>query len=166
MKSTNSNLRTTDQNKKLYWLFTQLNIRESDQIADLVFDFTNGRTTHTSELTFIECRDLIKSLYRLYQGSKATQSEMIDRQAPDSPVRRELDRKRKGVIKAIFRWFELQGKDVSMDYVKAVACRASGVSDFNKISSRMLGNLYAEFCRKQRIGERMKLEGQDLPSNN
>ena len=62
----------------------------------------------------------------------------------------KLDRKRKGVIKAIFRWFELRGQQPTMEYVKGVACRAAGKTSFNEISPAELSRIYAEFCKKQR----------------
>ena len=65
------------------------------------------------------------------------------------PDRVELDRKRKGVIRAIFRWLELRGVNASMEYVKAIACRAAKRDRFNDISLGELTRVYAEFCRKQ-----------------
>ena len=148
------NLRTPAQNRKLYWLFGQLNIRDAEMISGIVYNATNGRTTHTRELRFLEAKELIENLSRTDKGSKA---ERIERSANEA-LKNELDLKRKGVIRAIFRWFDLQGRQVTIDYVKAVACRAAGADTFNSISIEALQRIYHEFCRKQKAQETMICE--------
>ena len=130
-------MRTIQQNRKLYWLFNRLKLNE-DVIASLILEFTHRRTTHTSELSFLEAMDLIKYLQDLNRSGGQKQSESTT-----------IDKKRKGLIKAIFSWYDKQGKVVDMNYVKATACRAAGVKTFNSISESALTRLYAEFCRKQ-----------------
>jgi len=130
-------MRTIQQNKKMYWLFNRLKLNE-DVITALILEFTHGRTIHTSELSFLEAMELIKYLEDLNRSGGKKQSEL--------PT---IDKKRKGLIKAIFSWYEKQGKVVDMNYVKATACRAAGVKTFNSISEVSLTRLYAEFCRKQ-----------------
>jgi hypothetical protein len=165
MNTLENNLRTLGQNKRLHALFTKLKITDKLQISELVYDASNKRTIHTSELTFIECRDLINSLEDLFKKKRESQSAKIDTMRPEAPEKLSLDQKRKGLIKAIFRWFDLQGKIVTMNYVKAVACRAAMVANFNDISSAQLSTLYAEFCRKQRAREVMRPEDYDLSLN-
>lgn len=165
MKTVDNNLRTVDQNRILYGLFSKLNIKDKLEIADIVYKASNKRTTHTSELTFIECRDLINSLEDIFKKKRESQSAVIDTMRPEAPAKISLDKKRKGVLKAIFRWFELQGKVVTMDYVKGVACRAAKVENFNDISASQLTTLYAEFCRKQRAREVMRSDDWDLCQN-
>ncbi|MDD4395336.1 MAG: hypothetical protein PHQ33_05570 [Bacteroidales bacterium] len=152
MKQITQNPRTTAQNRKLYWLFGQLNIHDADAIAEIVWSHTNHRTQHTSELSFMECMELIKWLESTLKGSRLSKAELVDAGNNDKE-KDNLDRKRKGLIRAIFRWFELQGKIVTMDYVKGVACRAAGVERFNAISPDALTRLYHEFCRKQKTQE-------------
>lgn len=139
-------MRTIQQNRKLYWLFNRLKLNE-DVITSLILEFTHRRTTHTSELSFLEAMDLIKYLQDLNRSGGQKQSE--------SPT---IDKKRKGLIKAIFSWYEKQGKSVDMNYVKATACRAAGVKTFNSISESALTRLYAEFCRKQVAQTEIKRE--------
>lgn len=134
-----SDVRTVNQNKKLYWLLNELGLKDS--VADLVSDETNGRTTHTSELTFIECMNLIR---RLEQYTRTPQEHPASRSTPE-----HLDKKRKGVMKAIFAYGELNGLKYSVAYVKKVACRAAGRDNFNEITSGELTRIYNEFCRKQ-----------------
>jgi hypothetical protein len=150
MNTITPNPRTAQQNRHLHWLFNQLGVTNKDAIADIIWDFTKHRTCRTSDLEFIEAIELIKSLENLRKEKRESTSARIDRMVEDAPERAELDRKRKGLIKAIFRWYELQGKVVTMQYVKATACRAAGVEYFNDISPTALARLYAEFCRKQK----------------
>lgn len=165
MNTLENNLRTLSQNKRLHALFTKLNITDKLQISEIVYGASNKRTIHSSELTFIECRDLITSLEEIFKRKRESQSAKIDTMRPEAPEKISLDKKRKGLLKSIFRWFELQGKVVTIDYVKGVACRAAKVDNFNDITSSQLTTLYAEFCRKQRAREVMRPEDFDLSLN-
>lgn len=131
--------RTLNQNRRLYWLLNELGLKDS--VADLVSDETNGRTTHTSELTFIECMNLIRRL------------EQYTRKAQEKPASRStaarMDKKRKGVIKAICAYGELNGVKYTVDYAKSIAKRAAGRDSFNEITEGELTRIYNEFCRKQ-----------------
>jgi hypothetical protein len=122
---------------------------------NLALEYSNGRTSRTSELTFIEAQNMIRGLERVMNGERDVKPVYSS----------ELDRKRKGVIKAIFKWYENQSRQVSMAYVKATACRAAGVDNFNKISVSSLTRIYAEFCRKQRVQETMESLHVDVGSN-
>ena len=131
--------RTLNQNRRLYWLLNELGLKES--VADLVSDETGGRTTHTSELTFIECMNLIR---RLEQYIRKPQ----EKPTPQSKQNR-MDKKRKGVIKAICAYGELCGLKYTVDYAKSIATRAAGRDSFNEITEGELTRIYNEFCRKQ-----------------
>ena len=150
MRTVTANPRTADQNRKLWWLAGQLGI-DKEAMGDIVMEVTGGRTCHTSELSFMECREITEFMQRalIQPGSRETASERTDRMVEGHPDRVELDRKRKGVIRAIFRWLELCGVKASMEYVKAIACRAAKRDRFNDISLGELTRVYAEFCRKQ-----------------
>lgn len=149
-KTTPHNPRTNEQNRKLHWLFGQLGITDPDAKSEIIYNFTGGRTCRSRELEFIECMELIKWLDNTLKSQRLTKSERIDQRIDDDPERVKLDKLRKGLIKAIFRWYELRGFSVTMDYVKATACRAAGVERFNRISPSRLTDLYHEFCRKQK----------------
>ena len=156
MGTITKNLRTNAQNRMLWWLADQLGI-DKETMEEIVWDFTEGRTIHTSELTFLECRDLTDFLQGtlIQRNRRTSEAERIDRLMPEQMDRVKLDRKRKGVIKAIFRWFELRGQQPTMEYVKGVACRAAGKTCFNEISPAELSRIYAEFCKKQKTVEAM-----------
>ena len=142
MRAVAANPRTADQNRKLWWLAGQLGI-DKEAMGDIVLEFTGGRTCHTSELSFLECREITEFMQStLVPGGKRRNTER-------ETERDILDRKRKGVIRAIFRWLELRGVNASMEYVKAIACRAAKRDRFNDISLGELTRVYAEFCRKQ-----------------
>ncbi|MDR0206657.1 MAG: hypothetical protein LBI45_05315 [Bacteroidales bacterium] len=145
-----NNPRTTQQNRTLYWLFSQLGVNNKFAISEIVFEFTGGRTEHTSELEFMEAMELIKYLKSIRTEKRHTVSERIDTVGDDAPERAELDKKRKGVLRAIFRWGELQGLKYTMDYVKGIACKAAGTNYFNEISPAGLTRIYHEFCKKQK----------------
>lgn len=147
------NLRTSAQNKRIHFLLSFLNIE--DMKPNLALEYSNERTSRTSELTFIEAQNMIRGLERVMNGERDVKPAYSS----------ELDRKRKGVIKAIFKWYENQSRQVSMEYVKATACRAAGVDNFNKISSSSLTRIYAEFCRKQRVQETMESLHVDVSAN-
>ena len=142
MRTVAANPRTADQNRKLWWLAGQLGI-DKEAMGDIVLEFTGGRTCHTSELSFLECREITEFMQStLVPGGKRRNTE-------HETERDILDRKRKGVIRAIFRWLELRGVNASMEYVKAIACRAAKRDRFNELSLGDLTRVYAEFCRKQ-----------------
>lgn len=143
------NLRTADQNRKLWWLAGQLGI-DKEAMGDIVLEFTGGRTCHTSELSFLECREITEFMQStLVPGGKRRNTER-------ETEREILDRKRKGVIRAIFRWLELRGVKASMEYVKAIACRAAKRDRFNNLTVGELTRVYAEFCRKQEAQTEMR----------
>ena len=159
MEAVTKNPRTNAQNRRLWWLAGQLGI-DREAMAEIVLEFTEGRTSHTSELSFLECLDLTKFLQGTLSQRNPRNGESVrtDSRPEGDPERVKLDRKRKGVIKAIFRWFELRGQQPTMEYVKGVACRAAGKTSFNEISPAELGRIYAEFCKKQRTVATMAQE--------
>lgn len=130
--------RTPAQNRKLYWLFSRLGF-DSDAIAECVYSWTDGRTRHTSEMTYMECQDGIRILETSMRRARQNRAEESG-----------LDRARKKCLRSIFAYAELRGMKVDMDYVKAWACRAAGEQHFNSIPLRRLNSIYAEFCHKQR----------------
>lgn len=159
MEAVTKNPRTNAQNRRLWWLAGQLGI-DREAMAEMVLEFTEGRTSHTSELSFLECLDLTKFLQGTLNQRNPRNGESVrtDSKPEGDPERVKLDRKRKGVIKAIFRWFELRGQQPTMEYVKGVACRAAGKTSFNEISPAELSRIYAEFCKKQKTVEAMAQE--------
>lgn len=131
--------RTPAQNRKLYWLFNRLGF-DLDAIGECVYSWTDGRTKHTSEMTFQECQDGIRIMETAMRRARQNRIEDCN-----------LDRARKKCLRSIFAYAELRGMDnVTMDYVKAWACRAAGEQHFNDIPLRRLNSIYAEFCHKQR----------------
>lgn len=130
--------RTGVQNRKLYWLFNRLGF-DSDAIAECVYSWTDGRTRHTSEMTYMECQEGIRIMETSMRRARQNRAEESG-----------LDRARKKCLRSIFAYAELRGMKVDMDYVKGWACRAAGEQHFNSIPLRRLNSIYAEFCHKQR----------------
>jgi len=131
--------RTPAQNRKLYWLFSRLGF-DSDAIAECVYSWTDGRTRHTSEMTYMECQEGIRIMETSMRSARQNRAQGGS----------ELDRARKKCLRSIFAYAELRGMEVDMDYVKGWACRAAGADRFNDISLKRLNSIYAEFCHKQR----------------
>lgn len=147
-------LRTSAQNRKLWFLAKQLGISK-EGMEEIVYSNTKGRTTHTSELTFVEAKEMISFFEKTLQPTQ-------ERKQPNG---NKMDTLRKGVIKAIFRYFELRGVNPSIEYVKGVACRASGRIDFNAITEGELRRIYAEFCKKQQVANVMREEDMNFCNN-
>ena len=134
------------QRRSLFYIFKSMKFND-EMRHDFVSDYTNGRTDSMKELGYIEAQEMIRYLKELNSMPQTRK------------YKSELDRYRKGVIKAISRYFESRGKtDVGMDYIKSTAIRAAGIvptgmisHDFNRIPEATLTRIYNEFCRKQAI---------------
>ena len=109
--------------KKLMTLLSKEGLLE--QRADIIREWTGGRTASATELTPAE---ITAMCFVLEKDSIET-----------------LDKKRKRLIAAIFGLFKRMHKPVSMEYVKGIACRAAKVERFNQISSTRLDSLYNAF---------------------
>jgi hypothetical protein len=62
----------------------------------------------------------------------------------------EADKWRKRLIAAIFGWCRAINYQADIDKVKAIACRASGYDNFNKIPVSRLRDLYYGWVKKSR----------------
>jgi len=114
--------------KQLMTLLSQENLLE--QRAELIWNFTRGRTCSVRELSPEE----------LSQFCAVLQSPKI---APD------LDKKRKRLIACIFGFYREMNRKVSLEYVKQTACKAAGVKSFNLIPPDRLTSLYNAFRKRQ-----------------
>ena len=133
------------QRRSLFWIFKNMKFDE-DMRHDFISDYTEGRTDSMKELGYIEAQSMIRYLQELGRTPQTRK------------YKSESDRLRKGVIKAIGRYFEDSGLNVSLDYIKSTAIRAAGIvptgfvsHDFNRISEATLTRIYNEFCRKQSV---------------
>jgi hypothetical protein len=99
-----------------------------------------------------EGKEAILSSYGVESSLDLTAKDLMDicdklaMQA--NPKLAEADRWRKRVIRAIFAYCEAAGREADMDYVKAIACRATGYRTFNEIPVARLNNLYNTFKDK------------------
>ena len=134
------------QRRSLFYIFKNMKFDE-DMRHDFISDYTDGRTDSLKELGYIEAQSMIRYLQEL------------NRMPQTRKYKSEPDRLRKGVIKAIGRYFEKCGRtDISLDYIKSTAIRAAGIvptgmisHDFNRIPEATLTRIYNEFCRKQHV---------------
>jgi len=135
---------TEQQRRHIYFLLNRLGLTK--EVGDTMCPhWTDGRAWKISELQFIDALHIVKYLKGLLTN-------------PREPKGRDMelmDKKRKGLIKAVFRWYELQGKIPTMKYVLGTICKAGGVDSINDLTETDLHRLYAEFCRKQKAQEAM-----------
>lgn len=101
-----------------------------EQRAEIILEFTNGRTSSAKNMTPSEIDEMCMVLNK------------------DSIL--TLDKKRKRLIACIFGFFKKMNKQPSMDYVKGIACRASRTENFNDILSSRLDSLYNAFLKGQK----------------
>lgn len=114
--------------KKLMTILNKEGLTE--QRGEIITGFTNGRTDSARQLTATE----IDELCGVLEGNPTI----------------ALDKKRKRLIAAIFGMFEKMNKQVSMDYVKGIACQAAKVKTFNSIPSTRLDSIYNAFLKAQK----------------
>ena len=115
--------------KKLMTMLSKRKISD-EQRAGLVYSWTKGRTTSARDLNAYELTWICKSL----EGQKS-----------------KIDTYRKRLIASIFGYLEKMNiKDAPIDYVKAVACKASGYNSFNDIPEDRLNSLYNSFVKSQK----------------
>lgn len=102
-----------------------------NQRAAIIHSWTNGRTTSAKEMTPAEITEMCLVLEKPkdFKG---------------------LDKKRKRLIAAIFGYFEKMNKQVTMEYVKGVACIAAKEEYFNRIPPDRLDSLYNAFIKRQK----------------
>lgn len=87
----NTMKRTISSNKRLYALITELGI-DAETKETMIYNYTNGRTVHTSELTESEARQLIEKL-----------EASIAKKKPQNRVQDELCQKlRRNVFKLMY----------------------------------------------------------------
>lgn len=139
---------TAEQRRKLFWLFKKMRFDDDDR-HNFISSWTDGRTDSMTGLSFIDAMDMIRQL------EDANRQPQWHKKEPGAET---MDRKRKGVLKAVAEYLKRCGMEPSPEYVKSVAVRASGIAptgdtnhDFNRIDAGSLTRIYNEFCRKQRV---------------
>ncbi len=102
--------RTPKQNAQLYMLMNKLGIDEATK-NDMVWNATGGRTTHTSELTKLECANLIQSLKRQVLSSiKESQCDTMRKKIIALFVKMGyVNEEGKADMKRIYAWVEKYG---------------------------------------------------------
>ncbi|WP_234111755.1 hypothetical protein [Chryseobacterium sp. R2A-55] len=104
-----------------------------EERAAIIAQFTNGEKTSARELNATE----LDTLCTFLENHTIKQKN-------------DLDKKRKRLIASIFGVFKLANRKVSMDYVKAIACRAAKEKNFNQIPPARLDSLYNAFLNAQK----------------
>lgn len=86
-------------------------------------------------------RDL--DAHELLEACAALEGELSPRSA-------DTNRARKRLIASIGGWLRAMNNDSNIDIIKAIACRAAGVDNFNRIPIERLLSLYYAFKNKQK----------------
>lgn len=102
-----------------------------------------------------EEKQAIKDSYGISSSKSLSErqlSDLIDRllagQDLSTGQKTKNDIWRKRVMASIGGWLRMIGKPESADTIKAIACRATGYTNFNKIPIARLRTIYYEFRRK------------------
>lgn len=75
----------------------------------------------------------------------------------------ELDKWRKRVLASVGGYLKVANvKGVSLDYIKAVVCRAADAESFNKISAERLKSIYYGFKQKQKDFESAGVTAEEM----
>ena len=120
--------------KKYHTLCTVLGMTDADKEATLAaYGVDSSRDLDTHDLV-----DLCAKL-----SDEANKKAGTD----------DMDKLRKRVMAAIGGWLKSEGKFSSATIIKAIACRATGHSEFNKIPRERLRNLIGAFNNKVKDAE-------------
>ncbi|OWK97079.1 hypothetical protein AP75_13180 [Kaistella haifensis DSM 19056] len=117
--------------KKLMTLLSNQGLVE--ERAAIIAQFTNGAKSSARQLNASELNTLCTFL-----------------ENETTKQKNDLDKKRKRLIACIFGVFKLANRKVSMEYVKAIACRAAKEKNFNQIPPARLDSLYSAFLNAQK----------------
>lgn len=115
--------------KQLMTILSINKVSDEDR-ANMVYSWTNGRTTSARELRPDELQSIVDKL----QASENTSPDIW----------------RKRLIAAIYGFLNKMNKEASPELVKGIACRAANVKDFNKIPMQRLVSLYTAFNNMQK----------------
>lgn len=138
----------TDNQRKMIMAMCAKQGIDDELRADLAFQFSTGRTTHTSELSSAEATELIQRL-------KANQS------STDTT----MDVWRKRLMAAVAAYLKSKNYEPTPDRIKATACRAAGMPNadcFNQIPLDRLRGLYNAFRNAARDMKEVKQMDADL----
>ncbi len=101
-----------------------------------------------------EGKEAILSAYKVESSKDLSIQQLIEVcnaiDITTNPKLVELDKCRKRLMASIGGWLKLMNIPGGNNKIKAIACRASGKSEFNEISLEQLRSLYAAFNKKQK----------------
>lgn len=93
--------------------------------------------------------------YKVASSADLSQHELVDvcaclsREIERRDGHQSMDALRKRLIAVVGKYLKACGKsDVTISYIKATACRAAGIREFNRIPIERLRSLYGAFMLK------------------
>ena len=139
MKTQNEQVSRTRDYRTFYALLREMRggVPEDELKETWVSNYTNGRTTSAQEMTNVE--------FALMLGAMELHVRETD------PKYVELNKWRKRVMAAIVGWLKSRNRTENAAVIKAIACRAAGKDDFNKIPLNRLRAIYGEWCGKNKV---------------
>ena len=97
-------------------------------------------------------KEALLSSYGVESSKELTDRDLIDIiNKLTSKESYEADQWRKRVMASIGAWLRSQNREDNANYIKAIACQATGYSNFNKIPINRLVAVYYEFIRKYEV---------------
>jgi hypothetical protein len=121
---------TAGQNRRLHQLLNKLHI--TDMKGELVYEFTEHRTTHSSQMTYNEAMQLIKSLERNYKNYD------------------QIDKLRKKVISAMIEMWAIDFKTgkADMEFIYWFSLNYIYKKNFNSLTKDELATMIAIIRKK------------------
>lgn len=99
--------------------------------------------------------DAIKQSYGVSSSSELTHSQLVEL---IDKLNGDANRWRRRVMAAIGAYLRRINYTENVHTIKAVACRAAGYNDFNRIPVSRLREVYYEFVRRNKTAERVANE--------
>jgi len=133
-------MKTKSKFAEFYALLKIMGISNEDR-RDFIADYTDGVT---DSLTVLIARypifysDMIRHMHGVVDQMKTNK--------PDS----DLDKLRKRVIASIGGYLKITALPHDINYIKGMACKATGYKSFNAIPKERLRNVYGAFNKMQK----------------
>ena len=119
--------------------------QDTDELKDsLVWKFTDFRTNSLREMKRTEYERMIE-----YMQSKT--GDAGETRKREGYYGEEAGVWRRRAIAAVFGFYKKIKEPVTLNYVKAIICRAGAVTDINQIPPAKMRELYNAWLMKQRV---------------
>lgn len=119
--------------------------QDTDELKDsLVWKFTDFRSNSLREIKRIEYERMIEYM-------KGQTGEVAEIRKREGYYGEEAGVWRRRAIAAVFGFYQKIKEPVTLNYVKAIICRAGKVKDINQIPPAGIREIYNSWTQKQRV---------------